>query len=87
LPAAAPTVPFSRILKLKIEWGAVSREFQKNYSGTGPGPVPETGSQIVIAARTLLGCVAGAFSGAGESPLPINDISRSQTSREPEPTT
>jgi hypothetical protein len=28
LPAAAPTVPFSRILKLKSEWRAVSREFQ-----------------------------------------------------------
>jgi hypothetical protein len=29
LPATAPSSLFSRILKLKIEWRAVSREFQK----------------------------------------------------------
>jgi hypothetical protein len=41
LPAAAPTVHFSRILNLYIQWTSVSREFLKKDSGTSTGPVPE----------------------------------------------
>jgi hypothetical protein len=37
LPAAAPTVRFSRILNLYGQWSSVSREILKKYSGRRMG--------------------------------------------------
>jgi hypothetical protein len=52
VPAAAPTVRFSRILNLNNQSTAVSREIRKKDSGTGSTSVPES---LVVAINYLDG--------------------------------
>jgi hypothetical protein len=41
LPAAAPTIRFSRISNLYFQYAELSRKIQKKISGTSAGLVPE----------------------------------------------
>jgi hypothetical protein len=100
LPAAAPTVRFSRILNLYFQSARVSRKFVKIFwpqKGTKSTkdtfvlfvrPVATlTLGYILIAARTLLRVGCGVFSVAADRPASMRYINVSHTSLEPVPTT
>jgi hypothetical protein len=84
--------PFSRILKVNIEWRANSREIKKKDSGTARRPFQNrcqlsSSFYIVIAALTLVRATIDLFSLTGVKPASIRYISVSHTSLEPVPTT